>query len=206
MDRCVIVTACLSDPEELGCLTGPNDCLLCADGGYEYVCAAGLHPHIVIGDFDSGAEPAGEAVLRVPAEKDETDTFLCLRWGMEQGFREFLILGGLSGRLDHTLANLQLLEWAGERGLHVSIADGRNTARLVRAGELLRLERRTGCKLSVFACSQEARGVCLRGVKYPLEQGVLTRQFPLGVSNEFTAPTAEITCGDGLLLVVTSAD
>lgn len=206
MKRCVIVTACLSDPEEPGRTAGPEDCLLCADGGYGYVRAAGLHPHRVIGDFDSIAEPAEETVLRVPAEKDETDTFLCLRWGMEQGFREFLILGGLSGRLDHTLANLQLLEWAGEHGLHASIADGRNTARLVCAGETLRMERRTGCKLSVFAWSQEARGVCLRGVKYPLEQGVLARQFPLGVSNEFTAPAAEITCGEGMLLVVTSAD
>ena len=45
-------------------------------------------------------------------------------------------------------------------------------------------------------------GVCLRGVKYELENAALDNRFPLGVSNEFDAPEAEITVEQGVLMVM----
>lgn len=49
-------------------------------------------------------------------------------------------------------------------------------------------------------------GVCLRGVYYPLEDAVLTAEYPLGVSNEFTADTACLQCSSGCGVVVLTRD
>ena len=65
----------------------------------------------------------------------------------------------------------------------------------------LRLPRRKGWGLSVFSLTDRCTGVCLRGVKYRLEDAVLTNRVPLGVSNEFAAPEAEISLTQGILMI-----
>ena len=82
----------------------PGDLVIAADGGYAHM--GGIKPDLVVGDFDSlGYVPDGESVVRHPAEKDDTDTMLAARIGIERGYRTFLLLGGVGGRLDHTLRN-----------------------------------------------------------------------------------------------------
>ena len=68
-------------------------------------------------------------------------------------------------------------------------------------GGTLRLPRRKGWGLSVFSLTDRCTGVCLRGVKYRLEDAVLTNRVPLGVSNEFAAPEAEISLTQGILMI-----
>ena len=88
----------------------PGDLIIAADAGYARCREAGLRPDLVVGDFDSSAAPAGEAVLRLPVEKDDTDTLHALRLGLARGCRDFVIYGGTGGaRADHTLANIQCL-------------------------------------------------------------------------------------------------
>ena len=54
----------------------------------------------------------------------------------------------------------------------------------------------------MFSLSDVCTGVCLRGVKYKLEGVTLTNRFPLGVSNEFEAPEAEISLTEGIMMIV----
>ena len=49
--------------------------------------------------------------------------------------------------------------------------------------------------------SGRAEHVTLTGLQYPLVDGTLESDFPLGVSNHFVAPEASVTVGKGLLLV-----
>lgn len=63
----------------------PGATLMCADGGARTALALGLHPHIVVGDFDSltagelsQLEARGAQLIRHPARKDETDLELAL--------------------------------------------------------------------------------------------------------------------------------
>ena len=113
---CYVVGAMPLDPGFI--LTPvPGDLVIAADKGYETLSRLGVHPGLVVGDFDSlGSVPDHPQVLRLPRVKDETDTGFALRQGLKRGYRRFVLLGCLGGRLDHTVANLQLLSWLSAQG------------------------------------------------------------------------------------------
>lgn len=181
----------------------PGDYVIAADGGWRWCRSAGLTPDLLLGDFDSlGEVPAFDHILRVPVEKDDTDTGLALREGLRRGCREFFIYGGTGGRrLDHTLANLQSLAFLRENGARGWLYD-RDFVYTVIKNETLTLRREVDWGLvSLFALGDRARGVTLTGLQYPLDHAELTCAFPLGVSNHFAAETATVTVEDGLLLV-----
>ena len=203
--RCVIFTArCEGDPAR-AYAPAAGDCVLCADGGWRLARAMGVEPRLVIGDFDSSEEPAAIPTRRVPVEKDDTDTMLCLKKGLSLGYADFLIVGGFGGRVDHTLANFQALHYAARQNARAAMCDGTSWAAVLRNGAMRVPANALGegapVKLSVFALGDVCRGVSLRGTKYPLEEGELTNAFPLGVSNEFAAPEAEIVVREGALLI-----
>jgi thiamine pyrophosphokinase len=177
------------------------------DGGYAIAEAAGLVPDLVIGDFDSlrGDVAPGVDTERLPAEKDDTDTMLALKRGFDMGFRDFLIVGGLGGRFDHSLANIQALSYCLDMKGRAVIADGGNIA-MMTDDAALRLERREGFYFSLFSWSESCEGLCVDGAKYPLDGYRLTRDDPLGVSNEFLAGPALIRKKAGRLLIVLSRD
>ena len=200
--RCVIFTArCEGD---CGYVPEEGDFVLCADGGWKLAQSEGVEPDWVIGDFDSAEAPETGRVERHPVMKDDTDTMLCLKRGLRLGYERFLFLGGFGGRMDHTLANLQTLAYAAERGAQAIMQDGFCRVLALRNGTA-RVARRPG-KLSVFALSDRCRGVTVRGAVYGLTDGELTNAFPLGVSNEYAADEAEITVREGTLLIVQTDD
>ena len=203
--RCAIFTArCEGDPRA-AYRPRPGDCVLCADGGWRLARSMGVKPDRVIGDFDSSEEPADEETLRVPVEKDDTDTMLCLKQGLSMGFDDFLIVGGFGGRLDHTLANLQTLHYAARRGAHAEMSDGDSWAAAIAGRGAIAVPARAG-SLSVFALSDVCRGVTIRGAKYGVRDAELTNAFPLGVSNAFAGDRAEIRVEEGVLLVMTCGE
>lgn len=217
MNKCFIITSYLSSPmSDNNVNIGQEDYIICADGGYAHALHANIVPHVVIGDFDSLNQslqiPARVEVLSVGAEKDDTDTMLCLKYGMEKGFDDFVIIGGLGGRLDHTFANLQTMSYAVDHQIAIRIIDGKNQAIMIGPGtgrengsQEVRLPKAEGCKLSLFSFSDQCR-VTIQGVKYPLQDYLLTSSFPLGTSNEFAAEEAVIVNHFGKLLIILSKD
>lgn len=199
--RCVIFTArCEGDPAR-ACEPRADDLVLCADAGYALARKLNCAPDAVIGDFDSSDAPDGVDVVRFPVIKDDTDAMLCAKYALEMGVRNFLFVGGLGGRLDHTLANLQTLLYLAEQGAQAALCDGLVRVQAVRNGSI-RVPRAPG-KLSVFALGGPCEGVCIRGAKYTLRDATLTPEFPLGMGNDFAAEEAEIGVKSGTLLVIT---
>lgn len=178
----------------------PGDKVVAADGGTAHLRARGMTPDLVMGDFDSSAQPTGGAVAVYPPEKDDTDTMLALKWGWTQGYRRFRLLGGTGGRADHTMANVQALAWLAARGGRGVLVAPDACVTVVRDGSLHFRARAEGT-VSVFAYGGEARGVTLTGLYYPLENGTLSPDFPLGVSNHFTGAPVSIRVTVGVLLV-----
>lgn len=181
----------------------PGDLQIAADAGLRLCRQLGQSPDLVLGDFDSmDVSEAPADALRVPVEKDDTDTGLALREGLRRGCREFFIYGGTGGRrLDHTLANLQSLAFLRENGARGWLYD-RDFVYTVIKNETLTLRREVDWGLvSLFALGDRARGVTLKGLQYPLDHAELTCAFPLGVSNHFAEERAAVTVEDGLLLV-----
>lgn len=183
------------------------------DGGLERLLALGIEPDLVLGDFDSLGKKYGsyleevrrtspERIVRLPCEKDDTDTLHALRVCMDRGCREFLLLGALGGRLDHTMANIQCLAWLRKNDA-VGYLVGKDTIVTVLSAETLLFPENLTATFSLFALDSRLRGVTLEGMKYPLSEGTVENTFPIGVSNEIRpGDRAGVTVREGLALVI----
>lgn len=179
-----------------------EDYVIAADRGYDSLMAYGVVPDLAVGDFDSlGYQPDHPNVIQLPVEKDDTDMVFALRKGLGLGYRRFVLLGGVGGRLEHTLGNLQILDWLTTQGAQGFLAGEKTVATALRSGSLTFPASMSGY-LSIFCNSGEARGVTLSGLKFPLEDALLTSSFPVGVSNEFLGQVAQVTVRDGSLLLL----
>lgn len=175
--------------------------VIAADAGYRHTEAYGVVPDLVVGDFDSMDPPAVTNLRRHPVMKDDTDMALAAQEALKQGCDELFFFGGMGGRPDHTLANLSLL---------LSLADQNCAAYLVgREGVFTAMKGPSGlaftssCRgtVSVFAAGDEAVGVSLLHLLYPLHDHTLYKECALGVSNSFIGKAAEISLKKGALLV-----
>lgn len=199
METCVIFCA-----GEFNTLLEPirdTDLVMAADGGLRHLRKIGVDPDCVLGDFDSlGYVPQGASVF--PVEKDDTDSMLAVRRGLEMGCRRFVLYGGMDGpRLDHTIANLQTLQFLADRGVQGVLVGLTHIAAVVKNGAIAFSEDAEGI-ISLFCMGADAQGVTIRGVQYELTDGCLSAGFPLGVSNHFVGEKSKISVKDGSLLVI----
>lgn len=179
-----------------------QDLIIAADGGYASLCTLGIQPHLVVGDFDSLDEiPDHPDVLRLPRIKDETDMGYAINHALKLGYTRFLMLGGMGGRLEHTIANLQLLAGLSQQGALGLLYGNGQAATVITNGSFTFPETMSGY-CSVFCQSGTAEGVTIEGMKYPLYEEELTGDFPLGVSNEFLGVPATVSVEKGTLLLI----
>jgi thiamine pyrophosphokinase len=205
--RCVVITARVEGSIAAALRIREDDFVICADGGCDLAAAERIKPDAVLGDFDSiGTVPRAARGTRVccfPAEKDDTDTLLALKYGLAAGFRDFVVVGGLSGRFDHSFANLQAAAYCLDRGARIWLADAMNKATLTDAG-VFTLRREEGFYFSLFAWTESCGGVFVENAKYDARGIRLTQSFPIGVSNEFKEGPVTIRKESGRLLIVLS--
>ena len=182
----------------------PGAPVIAADGGLEALNARGIAPDLIVGDFDSygGELPEGVRVIRRPVRKDETDMELAVGLALERGAERIVIYGGLGGRLDHTLANIQLLAGLARRGVRGYLAGPGETVTALCAGRARFTPDFRGV-LSVFAYGGEAQ-ITETGLLYGLHKAVLRDDRPLGVSNEFAGSPAEVTVHSGTAILLWS--
>lgn len=180
-----------------------GDLIIAADAGYRVCEQQSIQPNLLLGDFDSMELPAfsGE-VCRLPVEKDDTDTIAAVKEGLARGCTEFFLYGCTGGkRLDHTLANLQTLLYLRRRGARGWMFDDDFVWTVIENESLSVPREADWALLSLFSLGDRAEGITLQGVQYPLTDGVLTPEFPLGVSNHIMKETAQISVRQGVLAV-----
>lgn len=175
--------------------------VIAADRGIDYCLASEIKPDLAVGDFDSAAGnvPRGIECVRVSPIKDDTDAALAADMAVERGFRELRLLCALGGRLDHSIANIQLA-YKLKRGGISAVLYGDGVSAFFAQDESVVIPKNGGY-LSVFAYGGAAE-VSEIGVKYPLDHAWLKNDFPLGVSNEITAEFSKITVHSGAVLII----
>lgn len=185
-----------------------NTMVIAADGGIYHTEKLGILPDIILGDFDSSdIKSATKDSIVFPTEKDYTDMFLAIEYGYKAGIRKFDIYGALGGkRIDHTIANLQILEYFSKLDCEI-ILHGENqiiTAVSTQNGASVSLQFNESFSgyISLFATGGNVSNLNVTGLKYNLSDYTLTPSFPIGVSNEFCGRKSSITFSSGTLLMV----
>lgn len=173
------------------------------DRGVDACHQSGLLPHRLIGDADSAdgdswhwAEQQGVPIDRYAPAKDLTDFQLALELSRRDFEQSVLIVtGAFGGRLDHAFSLLYSLVGDGRSGC---LADEQEILLLLRGGESAEITLRAEAAdslsaLSLLPLAPICRGLSLSGVRWPLEDTVLTQQLPYAVSNELLPQTKKIS-------------
>ena len=206
MPRCVIFTAGDQhgiEKHEIG--LRHDDFVICCDAGYRLAQRLGVRPDLLLGDFDSytGALPEDIPVQRYIRDKDDTDTVIAVRYALEHGYDSILLVAATGGRLDHALANLQLLETARADGVEAILLDPDNRVTCIGPGEYV-LPRTDYFYFSLLPIDAVLRGVTIEGAKYPLCDAEARRGDSLTISNEWIEPTVRLRIREGLCWLICS--
>lgn len=178
--------------------------VIACDKGAEYAHRADIVPDLLVGDFDSLNDAdcvRAKKILRLPAEKNDTDTMFAVKEALKERFSEIYMYCAAGGRPDHFLGNLQAAAFAAEKGVKTTIFSDSATFYVFTNGSV-ELVRRSEKFFSVIALSDRCDGVCIDGAKYPLDNAVITNDFPLGISNEWVQNTVKICVKGGVAVVV----
>ena len=202
MRRCVIVGGAeLGEAGEIRARLRGDDFFIYCDSGLRHEPALGRAPDLIVGDFDSHENPhAAAETIVLPHVKDDTDSCYAAKEALRRGFRDFLLLGAVGARLDHTLGNLAVALMLEEAGASVLIADAYSDMEIV-SGEAAVPDEFP--YFSLLPLGGAARGVSVTGAKYPLREATLEADSSLGVSNEpLRGETARVRVKEGKLLLV----
>lgn len=182
---------------------GEGDLILAADAGYRWCLQLGIRPTQLLGDFDSMEQPKDfENVVRLPVEKDDTDTMLAVKAGLAQGCTEFYFYGATGGkRMDHTMANLQTLLYLRRHGAQGWVYDDDFVWTVIENETLTVKKCVEWGLLSVFCLGERAEGVSEEGMQYSITNGEIRNDNPFGVSNHILDEYAKISVNRGVLLV-----
>ncbi|MBR6397781.1 MAG: thiamine diphosphokinase [Lachnospiraceae bacterium] len=203
MKKCVIVGgADIRDYGRIRELLTEEMVFIFCDSGLRHLEALGRKPDLIVGDFDSHENPHMDVeTIVLPHVKDDTDTVFAVKEALRRGFEEFLLIGVVGGRLDHTLGNVAILLMLDSAGKKAVIADDFSDMEIVSRERALIPDRYT--YFSLLNITGTAKGVTIRNALYPLSDAEITCEYPIGVSNEvLPGKTAEVTVKEGRLLII----
>ena len=195
------------NPDGIEETPGEDDLIIAADSGYENAKKLGVTPAVALGDFDSYDEtliPSEVKKIPFPPKKDFTDSQLAVEYAIEEGCTRIYLVGGISGRLDHTLSNLAILENLWEKRIRCIMTDGFNRVRFLRNDSEILPRSPHFHYFGLIAADEKLRGVEIDGCKYPLKNATLLRKNQFAVSNEIESNCAFISVRRGGLWIVES--
>lgn len=194
------------------------DVVIVADRGVMAAKELDIIPDYIVGDFDSGDttvveyfksqfEVYGKPMVRTfNPEKDETDTELAISLALTLNPKEIVLLGATGTRLDHTMANIELLYSITESGVRARIIDEYNVISIHDKEITLKRDKAFGEYFSLIPFTDSVKGLNIRGAKYEVENYILSSGSSLGVSNEFMKNIVKISFDSGILILFQTSD
>lgn len=172
-----------------------NAILVGVDRGAWNIARHGCRMEVAIGDFDSVnaeemtcIEAHANRVIRLPAQKDETDLEAAIRWTTHPQ-ELWMAYGFLNGpRVDHLFHALLVLHRYEDRS--IVLCNANNRIELLTSG--VHHLRRSSYRYVSFFCLEPAVITLQQGFRYPLHDAPLDVNQTLGISNELVEPVGEI--------------
>lgn len=211
MKALIISSGAIDNYDKLMEMFQEVDYILCADGGLNHLAKLDLLPHMVIGDLDSITELGRKYIedknintIKYPSIKDATDTELAIEYLIEKNYKEIILMGGTGTRLDHTMANIFLLNMIKDKGAIGKIIDNNNIIQLLdKDMEIQNLE---DAYVSIIPIVEEGINVSLDGFYYDLIKEDIGFASTVGVSNKVTRHKAQIKVHSGKAIIFFSWD
>jgi len=203
MSRCVIIGgADIRRYDRIKAALGEDDYFIYCDSGLKHMASLGAKPCLIVGDFDSHANPGMDVeTIVLPCEKDDTDTVYAMKEALQRGYDDFLLIGVIGGRLDHTLGNVSMLLYLDRLGKSACIMDDHSEMQII-SDKPAYIEDRYAF-FSLLNITGVARGITIENAKYLLQDGEITCEYQYGVSNEvLPGKTAKVTVREGRLLLI----
>ena len=203
MKRCVIVGgADINNYEYIKSCLRNDDFIVFCDSGLKHLESLQVKPGLIVGDFDSHDNPQLDVeTIVLPCEKDDTDTVFAVKEALKRGFDDFLLIGVVGARLDHTLGNVSILLYLDSLGKKGTIIDDYSEMEIVSNEPAYICDQYTF--FSLLNISGIAKGISIENAKYPLNNADITCEYQYGVSNEVTpGMTAKVTVKEGKLLLI----
>lgn len=207
---CLVLNGQLDDYDYIRDVVNYNkyELIIAVDGGANHLYKMGIMPNYILGDLDSideeirkYYEPSEVVFKKFPTKKDETDAELAVWLVEEEGLLGIDIYGALGGRIDHELANIQLLYYILERGMYPRIISENEEIYILKNDEM-NLKGNIGDIVSIIPIMGDARGITLANMEYSVEELDLKYSITRGISNVMEAEEAFINVRDGCMLVV----
>lgn len=211
MACCLIVGAAPSDHKGLEYVLAQVafDCIIAVDGGYATLCDYGIEPDIIAGDFDSLGFVPARAYAQFDSHKDFTDLDWALRYAHTSGYDDVVLADALSGRLDHSLGNLDLMVRMTAAGMRVwGVTDTEVIVTLLAPGVYATLYFAAGGvgTVSVMPHSDVQCGVTEVGFEYGLDHATENNISLWGISNELVENEARVSLSSGSVWVFAPLD
>ncbi len=201
--RCVIIGgADIGNYDRIRKFLRQDDLFVFCDSGLSHMQPLGIEPDLIVGDFDSHQNPLlNVETIVLPCEKDDTDTVFAVKEAVNRGYTDFLLIGVIGKRLDHSLGNLSILLYLDALDLTGTIVDDFSEIRIISRAPCLIPDEYS--YFSLLNISGIAKGIQIKNARYPLENGDITCQYQYGISNEvLPGKTAEVSVAEGQLLLV----
>ena len=184
MRRCVIIGgADIGRYDRIRGYLREGDFYICCDSGLKHREGLDIVPDLIVGDFDSYENPQlNIETITLPREKDDTDTVFAVKEALSRGFQDFLLVGVIGGRLDHTLGNVSLLLMLDAQGKTATALDDFSEMEIV-SGQPVQIQ---DCYtyFSLLNISGTAQSITIKNAKYPLDDAEITCEYQYGISNE----------------------
>lgn len=187
------------------------DFILSADGGTNYCIKASVMPNAVIGDLDSISREVLDIVYeknipveKFPVKKDRTDSELAIDYLIQKEFKDITLIGAIGSRMDHTLANLLLLNKLHGKGIKGKIVAENNIIYLV-DNELI-VNKEEDFYLSVIPITNSGTLISLKGFEYELDNIRIGFGSTRGISNKIVKDKGIIKVHEGKCLISISRD
>lgn len=203
MKRCVIVGgADINNYEYIKSCLRNDDFIVFCDSGLKHLESLQVKPGLIVGDFDSHDNPQLDVeTIVLPCEKDDTDTVFAVKEALKRGFDDFLLIGVVGARLDHTLGNVSILLYLDALGKKGTIIDDYSEMEIVSNEPAYICDQYTF--FSLLNISGIAKGITIENAKYLLDNAEITCEYQFGVSNEvLRGKVAKITVKEGKLLLI----